>query len=401
MIEWCATYKRLSLVLSIFLGKIGSMRLRLPHQSQGMQLQGWVCQPVLARAQPDCQYIFINGRSIKDRPIAQAVKRAYSDQLHHSRYPAFVLFLTLPASQVDVNIHPAKHEVRFSEPRSVIDFVSHSVRRSLALPGPEQVSVTVEMPKSSQTFDSVTNFVPHEPRTQAPLEVSLQEAVVPAEPVVALESFAPQQVHTPITMPEPASPTLEQPPLGFALGQLHGVYVVSKNQEGLVLVDMHAAHERILYETLKADYQAEGVPQQTLLLPVVTDVAKHIDVERWLPILAQFGFDLTWIDEASLRVSAVASVLQHADVTTLVNDVLSDLHVNGVSEQVSDHVNRILSTMACHGAVRANRALSLAEMNQLLRDIEKTQRSGQCNHGRPTYHQWDMKALDRLFMRGQ
>jgi DNA mismatch repair protein MutL len=380
--------------------------VRIDQQRGDLSLRGWVAEPRYNRARADRQFFFVNGRAVHDRVIAHAVRSAFQDVLYHGRHPAFVLYLHIPPETVDVNVHPQKHEVRFRDTRAVHDFLFSSLRRALADAGSGALrpgSGLQEHPQAgteaqatrSQTFAEMSN-----PARQAGISLPASEQIGAYAAVLGYagvgaagraEKSAPQQ------------PEGEVPLLGYALAQLHGVYILSQNAAGLVLTDMHAAHERITYERLKARYTGEGIKGQRLLVPqdvqvseAEADLAEDRSEElRKLALVA----DRTGPESLLLR--EVPSLLAQSDATQLLRDVLSDLASHGQSERVEARANEILSTMACHGSVRANRSLTLPEMDALLRDMERTERSGHCNHGRPTWIQLDMPTLDRLFLRGR
>ncbi len=373
--------------------------------SPGLQLSGWVALPTFSRSQADMQYFFVNQRMVRDKVVSHAVRQAYQDVLFHGRHPAFVLYLEMDPRQVDVNVHPQKHEVRFRNSRQVHDFLYRSLHRALAEVQPEQ---QVGSPAFALAgHDSVTTAA-----------VAEQAAMNLQQPPASFSGF--QQYPRPVAqvreqlqgynqlLSSTPTPGAEQeaelaPPLGYALAQLKGIYILAENDHGLVLVDMHAAHERIVYERMKQHAEDEGIVSQPLLVPLTLNVSQSEAelVEQHQPELAQLGLKLERLSHEQIRVREVPALLKQADIENLVRDVLSDLTEHGQSQRISEYSNDILSTMACHGSVRANRLLSVAEMNALLRDIEQTERSGQCNHGRPTWKQLSLDQLDGLFLRGQ
>ena len=373
--------------------------------SPGLQLSGWVALPTFSRSQADMQYFFVNQRMVRDKVVSHAVRQAYQDVLFHGRHPAFVLYLEMDPRQVDVNVHPQKHEVRFRNSRQVHDFLYRSLHRALAEVQPEQ-----------QIGSPAFALAGHDSITTAPLAeqtaMNLQQA--PASfsgyqqyPRPAVQVREQLQGYNQLLSSAP-TPSAEQeselaPPLGYALAQLKGIYILAENDHGLVLVDMHAAHERIVYERMKQHAEDEGIVSQPLLVPLTLNVSQSEAelVEQHQPELAQLGLKLERLSHEQIRVRDVPALLKQADIENLVRDVLSDLTEHGQSQRISEYSNEILSTMACHGSVRANRLLSVAEMNALLRDIEQTERSGQCNHGRPTWKQLSLDQLDALFLRGQ
>ncbi len=381
--------------------------LEIEEQRGSLSLKGWIAEARYNRAQADQQFFFVNGRAIRDRLIAHAVRQAFQDVLYHGRHPAFVLYLDLPPEGVDVNVHPQKSEVRFRDSRMVHDFIYSSLHHAIGASGqgsgaprPGSGVGNQDVPLvSGPAFSSGSNFG--------------QQKI--AMPVREQMSRYAQMLETP-TLADTVGAETEGdiPPLGFALAQLHGVYILSQNAHGLVMTDMHAAHERITYEHLKARHAADGIRSQRLLVPVTLAVSeREADVsEEFGERLEELGFQVDRIGPDTLAVRNVPALLADGDIESLLRDVLSDLvQMEGekastdakvdASNRVEAASNELLSTMACHGSIRANRQLSIAEMNALLRDMEKTERSGQCNHGRPTWIQLDMDALDRLFLRGR
>ncbi|HEB82098.1 MAG TPA: DNA mismatch repair endonuclease MutL, partial [Gammaproteobacteria bacterium] len=374
---------------------------------EGLSLRGWVAQPTFSRSQADMQYFYVNGRAVKDRLITHAVRQAYADVLFHGRHPAYVLFFECDPAMVDVNAHPGKHEVRFRQSRQTHDFLFRAIHKSLA-------EVIAEAPATAahefrHFAGSASQSMPGGGHSGGVGQTYSPPPQQPALPLAAAEQrraytqFA-RPVGTEASLPSTAGDdTGEMPPLGFARAQLHGIYILAENAEGMVLVDMHAAHERITYERLKTAREGEGIASQPLLVPQVLSVSSREAqlVEEQGELFAQLGFEIDRIAEESIKLRQVPVILAGSDVETLVRDVLSDLLAHGSSNRVEQQINEILSTMACHGSIRANRKLTIEEMNALLRDMEITERSGQCNHGRPTWIQLSIAELDKLFMRGQ
>ncbi|TVQ27898.1 MAG: DNA mismatch repair endonuclease MutL [Wenzhouxiangella sp.] len=362
--------------------------LSLVNEHADMRLSGWIARPSFSRSQADLQFFFVNGRLVRDRLVAHAIRQAYRDVLFHGRHPAFVLMLSLDPRRVDVNVHPQKTEVRFRDGRLVHDFLFSTINRALADTRPGQTDAApARLP--SQTMGSAGAGGGH----QAGLGLSVAETV---------ERYA--QLGRPADQAARGGESDGAiPPLGFAVAQIHGVYVLAENARGLVVVDMHAAHERIVYEQLKRTWADDRVRSQRLLVPerlAVSQREAHA-VESHGQSLARLGFELDLAGPEAVTVRAVPSLLARADSLGLVRDVLSDLVELGDSARIESALDALLSTMACHGSVRANRRLNIEEMNALLRDMERTERSDQCNHGRPTWVELDMKSLDRLFLRGQ
>ena len=378
----------------------------------GLRLHGWMGLPTFSRSQADLQYFFVNGRVIRDKVVSHAVRQAYSDVLYHGRHPAYVLFFELDPAQVDVNVHPTKHEVRFREQRMVHDFLFRTLHRAIAglRPGQNPAPTMADSPAmSGESGNAMSSSFAPMPREQEGLGLPLTSgdattsATASAPQSTAWQSYFGSAVreapHTPKAMPENG----EVPPLGFAIAQLHGIYILAENSDGLVLVDMHAAHERITYERLKVSWDEDKVRAQPLLVPVSMAVSsREADYAENNPeVFSKLGFRLDRAGPETLLVREVPALLRDADAEALVRDVLSDLVTHGSSARIEGVLHELLSTMACHGSVRANRRLTIPEMNALLRDMEATERSGQCNHGRPTWTQMSMKELDRLFLRGR
>ncbi len=374
--------------------------LRVDHAGAGMRLHGWIAQPAYNRASADQQYLYVNGRSVRDRNIAHAVRQAYSDVLFHGRHPAYVLFLELDPRGVDVNVHPAKHEVRFRESRLVHDFVYRTLHAALAETRAGSMA-TPTPPMSVPAADVPRWSMPSPPQQQA---MGLRVGDAPAAYAALYAPRADAASTQPVTaMPMPNDAPGGMPPLGFAVAQLHGIYILAENAEGLVVVDMHAAHERIGYEKLKAAHDGAGLRTQPLLVPSSLAVSeREADIaERESETLAQLGFEVQRSGPQSLLLRSVPALLAHGDVEALLRDVLADLREHGNTRRVAETRDELLATMACHGAVRANRRLTIPEMNALLREMEATERSGQCNHGRPTWTRFSLAEMDKWFLRGR
>ena len=384
----------------------------LSRESGPIALHGWVGLPTFSRSQADLQYFFVNGRVIRDKLVTHAIKQAYRDVLFHGRHPAYVLFLEVDPRVVDVNVHPTKHEVRFREGREVHSFIFSTLNRCLADLRPGDGPATAD-PAGAEAAATgwaaapgqggIPLGVPHAggggygpPMNQANLGALARLYGASTSHVADRGSAG----AAPAVEPEPEA---EIPPLGFALAQLQGVYILSENAQGLVLVDMHAAHERITYERLKGLRSDTGIKTQPLLVPQTVavsarEVAVAVDMADNLRAL---GLLVEPAGEEQLVVRELPIALIDTPVEALVRGVLADMQAYGSSDRVRAHEDELLSTMACHGSVRANRRLTLPEMNALLRDMEITERSGQCNHGRPTWVQLGMSDLDRLFLRGR
>jgi DNA mismatch repair protein MutL len=363
--------------------------LPIEEHSAGVRVYGCIAAPTYQRATRETQYLYVNSRFVRDRLLAHAIRQAYQDVLHHERHPAYVLYIEIDPAAVDVNVHPTKIEVRFRDSRAMHQLIFHTVSKALARTAGESVAadatVRAELPYPASAWkgSEQRSFSLHvaQPRT-------LYDALF-------AEQHRPQDAAT--------GEANNIPPLGFALAQLAGVYILAQNREGLVIVDMHAAHERIMYERLKCALDDQQIPTQPLLVPL-SFAATPLEVaaaEEHGEVLRHLGFDLAPGSPTSLVLRAVPTLLQHADARKLAHDVLSDIIEFGASRVLTERRNELLGTMACHAAVRANRRLELAEMNALLRDMEETERSGQCNHGRPTWRQITLPELDAFFMRGQ
>lgn len=401
--------------------------LPIEVERSGLRLWGWVGLPTFSRSQADLQYFYVNGRMVRDKLVAHAVRQAYRDVLYNGRHPAFVLFLELDPASVDVNVHPTKHEVRFRDSRMVHDFLYGSLHRALADLRPQDqpapAAAALEPPRLSgvQAGEFAGQQEMSLARQAAPVAFTEPDAPVvhesrgagayrlaPVSPGAATVQAELQGAYREFFAPLPAAAPLpasegDIPPLGYALAQLKGVYILAENARGLVLVDMHAAHERIMYERLKQAMATEGLRGQPLLMAETLALSqREADcAEEHAEWFARLGFELQRLGPESLAIRQIPALLKQAQAAALVRDVLSDLLEYGSSDRIQAHLNELLATMACHGAVRANRRLSLAEMNALLRDMEHTERSGQCNHGRPTWTQLGMDELDKLFLRGR
>jgi DNA mismatch repair protein MutL len=392
--------------------------LRIDHSAAGMRLSGWVGLPTASRSQADQQYFYVNGRLVRDRIVAHALRQAYADVLFHGRHPAFVLFLDMNPVGVDVNVHPAKHEVRFREQRLVHDFLFRTLHEALAqtragiamsAPGEEAPahfassyapSMSATMTASPASPASAFAQWPM-PTSQSRLNLGVREQ--PAGAYSALLGDA-SATAVAMSMPMPAEgESHDVPPLGYAIAQLKNIYVLAENEYGLVLVDMHAAHERITYEKLKNGRATSNLRSQMLLVPlsIAVSAREAAAAEEHADALAEWGLELSRGGPSGVVVRRIPALLEGADVAQLTRDVLGELAQHGSSRRLQELENELLSTMACHGSVRAGRRLGLPEMNALLREMEATERSGQCNHGRPTWVQLGLNELDRLFMRGR
>ena len=356
----------------------------LSHETEGVALTGWIGLPTYNRSQPDMQYWFVNGRSISDKTLSHAARHAYRDVLFHGRYPAYVLSITMDPATVDANAHPAKHEIRFRDGRRIHGVVSQTVAAALSETRPGgHAAGPAPMPHSQAQMQRAM-----------PLPGAIRETLATYQAFAAQGSSAAVDISR-----EPS----EIPPLGYAVAQIGGVFILAENANGLVIVDMHAAHERILYEKLKTGFDDKAVVRQPLLVPTSVAVAQsEADlVEQSAAVFENLGLIINRAGPTSLVIREVPALLRNVDAETLLRDVLADLSQAGQSNRVEDMCHDLLATMACHHSVRANRMLSVEEMNALLREMEVTDRADQCNHGRPTWTAFSMAELDKLFLRGQ
>ncbi|WP_192484614.1 MULTISPECIES: DNA mismatch repair endonuclease MutL [Cysteiniphilum] len=428
--------------------------LLIEAEAMGLQLYGWVAKPQFSKSRADLQYFYVNGRIIKDKLIAHAIKQAYKDVLHHQRYPAFILFFNIDPHAVDVNVHPTKHEVRFRESRLVHDFLFAKIHHALAdtkpqLPESSEVendvdALTFSMPdkpsvslnqnwrdktqyadlsrsdhrndmalyeqlinqKDENQYPENPSDIHNEIKAQT-LQDKWQDATQLAMPLVideATETTLDQNV----TMPEittKATPVKEAKtyPLGFALAQVHGIFILSQTEDGLIIVDMHAAHERVLYEKVKALWANHEAVSQVLLLPLTFEISPVLlDVlDAHEALLHKLGFEYSALGEKTLVIRAIPIYLKNNHIENLVMEIANSLKVSGKAKPMDDYIHAILATMSCHKAVRAHDQITVEEMNQLLRDMEQTARADQCNHGRPTWVKMTVNDLDKLFMRGK
>jgi len=385
-------------------------------ETTGVRLWGWIALPTFSRSQSDLQHFFVNGRVVRDKLVSHAIRQAYADVLFHGRHPAFVLYLELDPKIVDVNVHPTKHEVRFRDGRTVHDFLFRSLHRVLAdvRPG-DNPSVEISHMPSSAPMTPQERGEFQGQATMGLQAVTASPGSVASGPSYAYTNSSPaqhaiqDQLQAREQFYQTPAPSLESqqgedvPPLGYAIAQLKGIFILAENEHGMVVVDMHAAHERITYERMKNALDGEGMRTQPLLVPQSMALSsKEVSAaEEFNDELLALGLGVEVASEESILIRHIPVMLAQADVQQLVRDVLSDLMTYGNTDRIQQQRNEILATMACHGSVRANRRLSIPEMNALLRDMEATERSGQCNHGRPTWTVMSMAELDKLFLRGQ
>ncbi|MFM2408707.1 MAG: hypothetical protein RL358_1449 [Pseudomonadota bacterium] len=391
-------------VTTLLGAEFGNAAVAVSRHAAGLSMTGFAALPAYSKSTRDGQYFFVNGRFIRDKVASHALRQAYQDILHHQRHPAFVLFFTMPPAGVDVNVHPAKSEVRFRDSQGIHQFIFHTLQNALAIPAQSTAPVAAQ-PHYAPTqhgFSLAQNNASYQvwdmqTGNSGKREVESGEwARSAADTNAACGNNAP---HSPLTNFN--SP--EQHPLGYALAQLLGIYILAQNSQGLIVVDMHAAHERIVYEKLKTSLDAEQIATQPLLIPVsfYADALDIASVEASQTALKMLGFDIAPLSPTTLAVRAMPVMLKQAEAEAVAREVIDELREFGASRVLTERRNELLSTLACHGAVRANRILSVTEMNALLREMEQTERSGQCNHGRPTWFQMSLNELDKMFMRGQ
>jgi len=406
--------------------EFGQHAVSVDEQSNAIHLHGLVALPAYARSSRDAQYFFVNKRYVSDKLISHALREAYRDILHLDRYPAFVLFLEIDPESVDVNVHPTKTEVRFREARAVHQFIFHAINKALSEPASHQLQPnTAVSGTSSNDGNNYTNNIralaSHSHYSSSRNSNSAHQLFQPQQLYGSSDDKTSAYISQPIsreresnglvaeaqskdTLDSSVSSTeKENFPLGFALGQLQGIYILAQNNQGLVVVDMHAAHERIMYEQLKNALGRQAIATQALLIPV-TFHASSIEVslvEQNTDLLEQLGFEMVLFSPTALAVRKIPAMLADADIVQLAHELLKEIDDYGASQILTTRRNETLATMACHGAVRANRKLTIEEMNQLLREIESTERADQCNHGRPTWFQITLVELDKMFMRGK
>jgi len=397
--------------------------IEIDEEAAGLRLWGMAAKPTFNRNSRDTQYVYVNGRFVRDKLITHAIHQAYQDVLHHDRHPAFVLFLECDPTLVDVNVHPAKTEVRFRDGQAIHRFIFHGLNKNLATPTgtsnavtasqaahnpfasypqyQSQINLTSKANSFYETMFGGNSFVNNGFGNSGAFQNATQNLAKQANCDAELVTQMFEQ------SPAEEDQLRQEFPLGFAVGQIHGVYVLAQNAQGLVVVDMHAAHERIMYEQLKNALDHKGVSMQPLLIPVSFNADRlevasvNDELASGADNLRQLGFDIAVLSPNTLAVRAVPTMLRNADAVMLARDVLKDLRVYGASRALTERRNEVLGTMACHAAVRANRSLTIPEMNALLRDMEATERSGMCNHGRPTWFQVSISDLDKMFMRGK
>ncbi|MGB8517409.1 MAG: DNA mismatch repair endonuclease MutL, partial [Gallionella sp.] len=376
--------------------EFGEAAVEVSRHAAGLSMTGFAAQPAYSKSTRDAQYFFVNGRFVRDKVASHALRQAYQDILHHQRHPAFVLFFTMPPSGVDVNVHPAKSEVRFRDSQGIHQFIFHTLQQALAIPA----QANPPAPSQPNFHPVQNNFSLAQSNTsyqvwgmQTGREEEGREKGQTSAPVFDFPLHP-----SPFTLP-----SNNEHPLGYALAQLLGIYILAQNSQGLIVVDMHAAHERIVYEKLKTTLDAQQIATQPLLIPVsfYADTLDIASVEASQDALKILGFDIAPLSPSTLAVRAMPVMLKQSEAEAVARVVIDELREFGASRVLTERRNELLSTLACHGAVRANRILNVTEMNALLREMELTERSGQCNHGRPTWFQVSLNELDKMFMRGQ
>lgn len=368
--------------------------LKIEADAVGLKLSGWIAKPAFSRSQPDLQYFYVNGRMIRDKVVNHAVRQAYQDVMYQDRYPAFVLFLEIEPQQVDVNVHPTKHEVRFRETRLVHDFIRHGIQDALAHARPDAVAPMTAIP---------VNYTPvvSEPvtaRSQAPMMPSSFSKPYKVQEQMSLYATLTSDKTQPVQVTASVTAVF-----GTALAQLMGIYILAENEKGLVLVDMHAAHERIVYERLKKEYKERGLIAQPLLIPLTVKLSERevSALEKQHDVFQKLGMQIERISQEAVVIREVPDLLKGAELEQLIRDIAADVLEYDSSTRLQEQIDKILGTMGCHGAVRAHRKLTLPEMNAILRDMEVTENCGHCVHGRPTWTQLSLQELDKLFLRGR
>ncbi|MBS0336347.1 MAG: DNA mismatch repair endonuclease MutL [Proteobacteria bacterium] len=388
--------------VAAILGKeFSAASLPVEAEAGTLALRGFAGAPQAARSRADQQYFFVNGRYVRDRLLSHAVREAYSDVLHGDRQPAYALFLELDPRGVDVNVHPAKTEVRFRDSRSIHQFIFHAVKRALSPAAGQAPVAYAQVDALDRTLAPRPAYAPYQPGLGVEQPVAAYQSMFSNVAAATVPPAPGAAAPAPLPLPRTSRP--DAPPLGYALAQLHGVYILAQNEAGLVLVDMHAAHERIVYEKMRRSLDAGALQRQALLVPAMfqADSVEVATAEEQQAALDTLGFEVGVASPTTLAVRAVPAALAGGDLPALARSVLADLREFGATEALATRRDELLSTMACHAAVRANRILSVPEMNALLREMEETERSGSCNHGRPTWYQLSMADLDRLFLRGR
>jgi DNA mismatch repair protein MutL len=386
--------KRVTMLLG---AEFGNAAVAVKKQAANLSLEGFAALPAYSKSSRDAQYFFVNGRFVRDKVASHALRLAYQDILHHQRHPAFALFLTMPPAGVDVNVHPAKSEVRFRESQGIHQFIFHTLQQALAIPAQSATLMTAP-PAFHAIQHNIGLGIAQNNAAYQVWEMQTAKGEGLREKGETAPAFDVPLLSSPFSLPNQ-----DVPPLGYALAQLLGVYILAQNAQGLIVVDMHAAHERIVYEKLKTSLDAEHIATQPLLIPVsfYADTLDIASVEASQDALKKLGFDIAPLSPTTLAVRAMPVILKQSEAEHIAREVIDELREFGASRVLTERRNELLSTLACHGAVRANRILSVTEMNALLREMELTERSGQCNHGRPTWFQLSLNELDKMFMRGQ
>lgn len=383
--------------------------LHLEVEASDLKLSGWIAKPIFSRSQADLQYFYVNGRMIRDKLVNHAVRQAFHDVMYGDRHPAFVLFLEIPAQEVDVNVHPSKHEVRFRESRLIHGFISRCVHDALASERPN-IDTLPEVQAPEAVLSSTTSRLYPSYHAPAPIQ-NVQEKMSVYNNLHKLSENDLALAHSPKYIPSVQEKIMihtqcdhdKVPPLGFALAQLKNIYILAENEEGLVLVDMHAAHERVMYEKLKKQFSDQKIISQPLLIPLTIQLSEREvnNIEEHQAAFQQLGMVIERLSQDAVVVREMPDVLRDGNAEQLVRDIAADLIENKKSSRIQDAVHDLLGKISCHAAVRAQRRLTLPEMNALLRAMETTNHSGQCNHGRPTWTKFSLPELDKLFLRGR
>ncbi|NNM79139.1 MAG: DNA mismatch repair endonuclease MutL [Gallionella sp.] len=399
--QLAAEQNGLTRVTTLLGAEFGNAAVAVSRHAAGLSMTGFAALPAYAKSTRDAQYFFVNGRFVRDKVASHALRQAYQDILHHQRHPAFVLFFTLPPAGVDVNVHPAKSEVRFRDSQGIHQFIFHTLQNALAIPAQSTAPVAEQShyAPTQQGFSLAQNNASYQVwdmQTGAGKSGVMSGEWRSSAADTASGNYAPYS-------PLPTSQSPDEHPLGYALAQLLGIYILAQNSQGLIVVDMHAAHERIVYEKLKNALDEERIATQPLLIPVsfYADALDIASVEASQTELKKLGFDIALLSPTTLAVRAMPVMLKQSEAEIVARELIDELREFGASRVLTERRNELLSTLACHGAVRANRILSVTEMNALLREMELTERSGQCNHGRPTWFQLSLHDIDKMFMRGQ
>lgn len=384
-------------VAFIFGSEFMAHAVHIVYEGHALKLTGWIAEPRFSRTQTDLQMIYVNGRFVRDKVISHAIREAYRDVLFNGRYPAFLLYLEIDPGAVDVNVHPTKQEVRFKDSQTVFSFVKRGVQEALKNVRPGAAEPTHRHTEEC-VIPAATKVTPMHFSTQQPLSLTISEQMKTYKTL-----HGAQETNNSFILSEPVIEAPDNFPMGFAIAQLHDIYIIAQNDLGMVLVDMHAAHERILYEKMKKNSEGSAVVKQSLLIPIVLELTPKelYAFEIHSNCFFDIGFSIDLISKNQLAIREIPALIKNKNCELLVRDALSDLISEEKSTRVESQLNHVLSTVACHSALRAPHKLTIPEMNALLREMEKTENSGCCNHGRPTWKQFLFSELDKLFFRGK